>query len=87
MGTPGLYSRVIGAETPPVGELEGLVREGARTEIRDDLPAELLALALAELTDLALAQYWATDGAGPTLEQIPELVVEALLGPQPVRQR
>jgi len=88
MGTPGLYARVIVAETPLVRELEGLVREGARTgEIRDDLPAELLALALAGLADLALAQHWASDGASPTLEQIPELVVQALLGPRPLGQR
>jgi AcrR family transcriptional regulator len=88
MGTPGLYPRVIVAETPLVGELERLVREGARTgEIRDDLPAELLALALAGLADLALAQRWASDGAGPTLEQIPELVVQALLGPRRGWQR
>jgi hypothetical protein len=45
-------------------------------------------LALAGLADLALAQHWATDGAGgPTLEQIPERVVQALLGPQLVGQR
>jgi AcrR family transcriptional regulator len=48
MGTPGLYPRVIGAEAPLVGELEAILRQGiARGELRDDVPAELLALAIA----------------------------------------
>ena len=84
MGTPGLLRRVIDAEMPLVGELEAHLRDGARTgELRADLPADLLALMLAGLTDLALAQHWETDGGGPTLEQVPALVLQALLGPEP----
>ncbi len=82
MGTPGLYPRVILAEAPLVGELETILREGARSgELRDDLPAEVLALALAGLADLAMAQYWASSGVRPALHEIPETVLILLLGP------
>jgi AcrR family transcriptional regulator len=84
MGTPGLYPRVIGAEAPLVGELEAIIREGtADGTLRDDVPADLLALALAGLTDLALVQHWASDTSEPSLEEIPELVLRLLLGPGP----
>jgi AcrR family transcriptional regulator len=83
MGTPGLYPRVMGAEAPLVGELEAILRDGiARGELRDDVPAELLALAIAGLTDLALVEHWASDGSRPSLEAIPELVLTLLLGPR-----
>jgi AcrR family transcriptional regulator len=83
MGTPGLYPRVIGAEAPLVGELEAIIRQGAADgELRDDLPADQLAPAIAGLTDLALVQHWASDGTKPSLEQIPELVLSLLLGPR-----
>src|SRR5262249_39272599 len=55
MGTPGLYTQVIQAEWPLTGALEAIIRDGAdRGELRSDLPADLLALAIAGLTDLAL---------------------------------
>src|SRR5262249_21338219 len=63
MGTPGLYPRVILAEAPLVGELETILLEGASSsELRDDVPAEVLALALAGLADLAMVEYWASGG-------------------------
>jgi AcrR family transcriptional regulator len=81
MGTPGLYPRVVIAEMPLVRRLETILREGAGSgELRDDQPAELLALALAGLADLALAQHWATGGSEPRIEEIPELIVGLLLG-------
>jgi AcrR family transcriptional regulator len=80
MGTPGLYPGVLIAETPLVHSLETTLREGARSgELRDDQPAELLALALAGLADLALAQHWATGGSQPRIEEIPDLVSGLLL--------
>jgi AcrR family transcriptional regulator len=83
MGTPGLYPRVIGAEAPLVGELEAILRRGiARGELRDDVPAELLALAIAGLTDLALVEHWASDGSRASLQAIPERVLTLLLGPR-----
>jgi len=83
MGTPGLYPRVIEAEAPLVGELAAILRQGtARGELRDDVPAELLARAIAGLTDLALVEHWASDDSTPRLEAIPELVLTLLLGPR-----
>ena len=52
----------------------------ARGELRDDVPAELLALAIAGLTDLALVLLWASDDIKPSLEEIPGLVLTLLLG-------
>jgi AcrR family transcriptional regulator len=81
MGTPGLYPRVILAEAPLTGELETILRDGACSgELRDDVPAEVLALAIAGLADLAMAQRWASSGARLALQEIPELVLTLLLG-------
>jgi AcrR family transcriptional regulator len=83
MGTPGLYPRVIGAEWPLTAQLEAIIADGMRQgEIRSDVSADLLALAIAGLTDLALAQHWASDGIRPALAEIPALVLTLLLGPR-----
>jgi AcrR family transcriptional regulator len=83
MGTPGLYPRVMGAEAPLISELEAILRQGiARGELRDDVPADLLALAITGLTDLALVEHWASDRSRPSLEAIPEVVLRMLLGPR-----
>jgi AcrR family transcriptional regulator len=83
MGTPGLYPRVIGAEWPLTAELEAIIREGMQLgEFGRDMPADLLALAIAGLTDLALAQHWATDGTRPSMAEIPGLVLTVVLGPR-----
>ena len=83
MGTPGLYPRVISAEWPLTAELEAIIRSGIQDgELRADLPAGLLALAVAGLTDLALTQHWASGGTRPGLAEIPGLVLTLLLGPQ-----
>ena len=82
MGTPGLYPRVIGAEWPLTAELEAIIADGIHDgELRSDVPADLLALAIAGLTDLALAQHWASDGTRPSLAEIPALVLTLLLSP------
>lgn len=82
MGTPELHARVIRAETPLLDAIEAILREGSRRgELRDDVPRETLALAIAGLTDLALAKHWTSDGGAPMLEEIPELVLALLLGP------
>jgi AcrR family transcriptional regulator len=86
MGTPTLHARVINAEAPFTDELTAILAEGARRrQLRTDLPAEQLALAIAGLTDLALAQHWTTGGSEPTLEEIPELVLRVVLDGQSQR--
>ena len=83
MGTSGLYPRVIGAEWPLTAALEAIIADGMHDgELRGDVPADLLALAVAGLTDLALAQHWASDGTRPTLAEIPVLVLTLLVGPR-----
>ena len=84
MGTPGLYPRVILAEAPLTGKLETILGEGARGgEFRTDVPAGILALAMAGLADLAMVEHWASGGARPALDDIPELVLTLLLGARP----
>lgn len=86
MGTPALHARVVGAEAPFIGELAAIIAEGARRrQLRTDLPAEQLALGIAGLTDLALAQHWASGGTQPTREEIPELVLRLVLDGRPHR--
>ncbi len=79
--TPELHGRVITAEAPLLRAVEDILQEGSRRgELRDDVPTQVLALAVAGLTDLALAKHWASDGTAPTLDEIPELVLGLLLG-------
>jgi AcrR family transcriptional regulator len=83
MGTPGLYPRVIAAEWPLTTDLEAIISDGIRDgELRADLPADLLALAIAGLADLALTQHWASGGTRPALADIPGLVLALLFGPR-----
>src|SRR5262245_4363737 len=83
MGTPGLYPRVVGAEWPLTAQLEAIIADGIHDgELRSDVPADLLALAIAGLTDLALAQHWASGGTRPSLAEIPALVLTLLAGPR-----
>jgi AcrR family transcriptional regulator len=84
IGTPALQPHMAAAEEPLLNQLEAVVNEGAaRGEVRDDLPGALLALALASMTDLLLAQHWSSDRTNPTLDRIPDLVLDLLLGARP----
>src|SRR5258707_13632076 len=58
MGTPGLYPRVIRAEDPLVDALEAIAQEGVRpAQLRADVPARLLPLAMPGLAALDLAAH------------------------------
>lgn len=84
MGTPSLYPRVIRAEQPLVEALSAMLAALHPSHgVRRDVPPDVLALALAGLTDLALVRHWASGGTEPTLAEIPELVVTLLLDPDP----
>lgn len=88
MGTPALHARVINAEAPFTGELTAILEEGVRRrQLRTDLPTEQLALAIAGLTDLVLAQHWASGGSNPTRDEIPELVLRIVLDGRPHRTK
>jgi len=83
MGTPGLYPEVIRAEEPLLVELEASIREGAdRGDLRSDVAPKTLALAIAGLTDLALVEHWASGDSRLSLDAIPELVLDLLMGPR-----
>jgi AcrR family transcriptional regulator len=81
MGTPELQGRVAAAEEPLLAQIRTILEEGLqRGELRNDVRPELLALAIAGLTDLALAEQWASEDAIPALDEIPALVLALLLG-------
>lgn len=81
IATPGLYQRVVDAEGPLIEQLEAILEQGrARGDVRSDVPPHLLALALLGLTDLALANHWASENSDSAIDDIPELVLTLLLG-------
>jgi AcrR family transcriptional regulator len=84
MGTPTLHARVIDAEAPLTDALRAALADGARLgQLRADLPPDRLALAIAGLTDLALARHWSSGGKEPRLVEIPELVLRVVLDGRP----
>ena len=84
IGTPALQPHMPAAEEPLLNQLEAVITEGAaRGEVRDDLPAALLAPALASMTDLLLALHSASNRTNPTLDRVPDLVLDLLLAPRP----
>ncbi len=75
-GEPERYARVVEAAGPYVDRVVQVLRDGVeRGEVRTDRPVEQLALLFTGLGLLALAQHWGSGRAWPTLEQIPDLVV------------
>jgi AcrR family transcriptional regulator len=83
-GTPTLHARVIDAEAPLTDALQTALADGARLgQLRTDLPPDRLALAIAGLTDLALARHWSSGGKEPRLAEIPELVLRVVLDGRP----
>jgi AcrR family transcriptional regulator len=84
MGTPTLHARVIDAEAPLTDALRAALADGARLgQVRADLPPDCLALAIAGLTDLALARHWSSGRTEPRLVEIPELVLRVVLDGRP----
>jgi AcrR family transcriptional regulator len=61
---------------PFLMRLSEVLAEGvASGEIRDEPPPEQLALLFVGMLSLMYVQRWASDGAWPSLDEIPELVV------------
>jgi AcrR family transcriptional regulator len=78
---PERYQAVIEATAPFLARTEAVLERGqARGEVRTDRPCVQLALVLGGLMELAYAQHWGSQGAWPTLDEIPALVVDQFLG-------
>jgi AcrR family transcriptional regulator len=76
-GEPELYGRVVEAALPYIGRVVEVLADGIdRGEVNADRPVEQLAQLFAGLGLLALAQHWGSGGAWPTLDEIPDLVVD-----------
>ncbi len=83
---PEAHARVMAAASPFVMRVVQVLEEGvARGEIISTRPAPVLAMTLVGLDTLALFQHVASNGAWPTLEEIPEFVVGQFLDGAAVR--
>jgi TetR/AcrR family transcriptional regulator len=77
---PRFYPRVIEAAAPFISRVRSILADGvSRGEIRPEPPPEELALLFVGLGELGLVQHWGSDGAWPTLDQLPDLVVDVFL--------
>lgn len=73
-----------------MGEFTGMVSSILNTgiengEIRDDKPTPQLAMVFLGLLTLLYVQHWKTDGAWPSLDEIPDLVVTLFMDGAGVR--
>lgn len=74
---PERYRRVVEAAMPYVGRVLEVLADGIdRGELDVDRSLEQLAQLFTGLGLLALAQHWGSGGAWPTLDEIPDLVVD-----------
>lgn len=79
-GEPELYARVVEAAAPYVGRVVEVLRDGVdRGEVSSERPVEQLALVFTGMGLLALAQHWGSGNAWPTLDEIPDLVVDVFV--------
>jgi AcrR family transcriptional regulator len=77
---PDTYPIIQARLAPYVIAVAGLLRDGiGQGEIRDDTPVEQLALLFVGTLSLLYVQHWGSDGAWPTLDEIPELAVTSFL--------
>lgn len=77
---PRFYPRVIEAAAPFISRVHEILAEGVRRgEVRADIATEELALMFVGLGDLTLIAHWGSGGTWPSLDEIPELVVEFFL--------
>ena len=77
---PRLYSRVLEAAAPFISRIREILAEGVeRGEVRADVGVEKLALVFVGFGDLALIQHWGSDGAWPSLAEIPELMTRLFM--------
>ncbi len=85
---PRFYPRVLEAAAPFIARIQEILADGVRRgEVRSDISIEELALVFVGFGDLALIQHWGSDGAWPTLEQIPTLMTGLFLEGAAPRRR
>lgn len=78
--SPGVRAQVEAAIAPLVMLVAQVLAEGqAAGKVRTDLEAPQLALAFLGSLTMAYVQLWSTEGAWPTWEGLPELVVGMFL--------
>jgi AcrR family transcriptional regulator len=71
-----VYVHIVQAAAPFMEKVATILDEGVRNgEISDEAPVDQLTLTLVGLTLLMLAQHWRAGGGWPTLEEIPDFVV------------
>ncbi len=74
------YPRVVEAAAPFVSKVATILRDGvSRGDVRTDLVVDELALLFTGLQELALVQYWGSNGAWPPFDAIPDFVVKLFL--------
>ncbi len=74
------YSLILERLSPFLDAVAGILEAGARNgEIRRDRPVPQLALLFTGTLALLYVQRWQSGGGWPTLEEIPELAVDAFL--------
>jgi len=79
-GEESRYPRVLAAAAPLIERIAMILRDGARRgEVRSGVPVEQLALTFTGLADLAFLQHWGSGGLWPSLEDLPDTVVEMFM--------
>ncbi len=74
------YPAIIRHLAPWIGRVEAVIAEGvAAGDIRGDRPTIQLALMFVGMLTLLYVQHWGSDGAWPTLDEIPELATSSFL--------
>lgn len=86
---PETYPLIVRHLAPFLAAVEAALARGARRgEVRRDAPPAQLALLFTGLLSMHYVQHWGSSGTWPSLDDVPELVVDAFLdgaAPRPAR--
>jgi AcrR family transcriptional regulator len=77
---PETYPTVLTHLAPFLQAVHEILRPGLeRGELRDDRPAEQLAVLFVGILSMLYVQHWGSGGVWPTLDELPELAVSVFL--------
>jgi hypothetical protein len=77
---PATHRLILEHLQPFLAVVAGVLADGvASGEVRDDQPPSQLALLLLGTLTMLYVQHWASEGAWPTLAELPGLAVSAFL--------